>query len=379
MSKRQLYAGLMSGTSVDGIDAALVDFSGFQASLITSHSHSLPDIIKSRINELCNPASQMQSSNKYDQIDLLGELHIQLGQLFAEALLTLIEKARVNKKDVIAVGSHGQTIRHRPNPQHPFSLQIADPNTIAERSGITTVADFRLRDMAAGGQGAPLVPAFHKAFFRSKEINRIILNIGGIANITLLDKNDSKEVLGFDTGPGNTLMDQWIKKNKGLNYDDKGTWAANGTVNEELLQALLSHPYLSQPTPKSTGREEFNLSWLESKLANFHTSDAQDIQLTLLHFTAISISQAIKNSEIKSGEILICGGGAHNTLLMNCLSEQLPDFKISTTEAAGCPPDWVEAMAFAWLAKQSIHQLPGNLPDVTGAKNSAILGGIYFK
>lgn len=379
MSKRQLYAGLMSGTSVDAIDAALVDFSSTQPLLVASHSHAIPDSIKTRIAELCSPASQSSDTN---QIDTLGELHVQLGRLFADAILVLLAQANVDANDILAIGSHGQTIRHRPkgpNNPFPFSLQIGDPNTIAHHTGITTVADFRLRDMAAGGQGAPLVPAFHQAVFHSEAIDRVILNIGGIANITLLEKNSSAKVLGFDTGPGNTLMDQWIKQVKGEAYDKDGAWAASGSIHQALLKQLMAHDYFCEPPPKSTGREAFNILWLESILAQLDTIDETDVQRTLLQLTVNSIAQAIKSQTIKKGALLICGGGAHNHALMAALAEQLPAFIVSTTTPAGCHPDWVEAMAFAWLAKQTLQQLPGNLPDVTGASAPVVLGGIYFK
>jgi len=376
MSKSQLYVGLMSGTSIDAIDAALVDFSSAQPSLVAHHNHVIPEDIKNRIAELCSPQTL---SPRLSEIDSYGELHIQLGQLFADACLALLETANIPPEDVLAIGNHGQTIRHRPNGSFPFSLQIADPSTIAQRTGITTVADFRLRDMAAGGQGAPLVPAFHQAVFHSDKINRIILNIGGIANITVLEKNKSEKVLGFDTGPGNTLMDQWIKKIKGEAYDKEGAWAKSGTTNTELLKKLLAHPYLSAPAPKSTGREIFNLNWLSPILSETDELKPEDIQRTLLELTSNSIAQSIKNLSIKIGEVLVCGGGSHNCLLMASLAKHLPEFSISTTASAGYPPDWIEAMAFAWLAKQTLNHLPGNLPNVTGAKSQVVLGGIYLK
>ncbi len=379
MNQRQLYAGLMSGTSVDAIDAVLVDFTPPQPSLIASHSHPIPDSIKSRINDLCHPSTQTPERNAIDSIDLLGELHVQLGQLFADATLALLAQAKVNAQDVQAIGSHGQTIRHRPGGTFPFSLQIADPNTIAQRTGVTTVADFRLRDMAAGGQGAPLVPAFHQAVFHSEAVDRIILNIGGIANITLLSKNASTKVTGFDTGPGNTLMDQWIKQHRGLAYDQEGSWASQGVVHQGLLEKLLAHPYFAQPPPKSTGREMFNLAWLTATLAELDGIEAADVQRTLLELTVETIALAITAQGIKDGELLVCGGGYHNRLLMTNLAAKLPTFSVTGTTAAGCPPDWVEAMAFAWLAKQNVHQLPGNLCSVTGAKSPVILGGRYFK
>ena len=352
------------------------DFSSAQPSLVASHSHTIPDGIKSRIAELCSPQTL---SPRLSEIDCYGELHIQLGQLFADACLALLETANIPSEDVLAIGNHGQTIRHRPNGSFPFSLQIADPSTIAQRTGITTVADFRLRDMAVGGQGAPLVPAFHQAVFHSDKINRIILNIGGIANITVLEKNNSEKVLGFDTGPGNTLMDQWIKKINGEAYDKEGAWAKSGTTNTELLNKLLAHPYLSAPAPKSTGRETFNLNWLNSILSKSDELKPEDIQRTLLEFTSNSIAQSIKNLSVKNGEVLVCGGGSHNCFLMASLAKHLPEFSISTTASAGYPPDWIEAMAFAWLAKQTLNHLPGNLPNVTGAKSQVILGGIYLK
>ena len=362
------YIGLMSGTSVDGIDAALVNLQNSGTlTLEATHQHVLSPIVRDAIQALMAPGN--------NEIERAGELDMQLGKLFAEAVQILLRKSGVPAKDIRAIGSHGQTIRHCPRATHPFTQQIGNPSVIAEQTGITTVADFRARDMAAGGEGAPLVPAFHHWFFHKPGVNRVILNIGGIANVTWLPAYAQGAVLGFDTGPGNTLLDQWIMQNRGERYDNDGEWAASGQVNEQLLARLLADEYFSKAPPKSTGREHFHGAWLEQHIID--KLAAQDLQATLAELTSRSIVRALDFLPAKVDEIYVCGGGSHNRHLLARLQTQAPNIPIATTAALGLDPDWVEAVAFAWLAHRTLAGEPGNLPSVTGAHHAVILGGIY--
>lgn len=359
----------MSGTSLDAIDAALVDLSRDRTpKLLQTYAHPIPAAIRSEIELICQPG--------HDEINRAGALDRRLGELFAEATAVLLERANIPAIDVRAIGSHGQTIRHHPDRPVPFTLQIGDPNTIAFITGITTVADFRRMDMAAGGQGAPLVPAFHDATLRDDNENRVVVNIGGMANITVLAKNTP--VTGFDTGPGNVLIDSWIQKKRQLLYDEDGAWAASGHCHIPLLDQLLSHPYIQASAPKSTGRETFNLAWLESMLTAFTTISDADIQRTLVEFTARSIALAIDALPLSIDRVLLCGGGSHNTALKERISGLLTGASVGTTTDVGIEADWLEAMAFAWLAKQRIENKPGNIPAVTGVTRPCILGGIYL-
>lgn len=365
----ELYIGLMSGTSMDAIDAALVDFAQGMR-LVGTHSIALPDELKARLTELAQPGP--------DEIERLGRTDVELGRLFAEAVRGVLESSEHHAAEVRAIGSHGQTIRHRPQGHHPFTLQITDPNTIAEVTGITVVADFRRRDMAAGGQGAPLVPAFHASVFGHESHHRVVLNLGGIANITVLPGGHPEKAYGFDTGPANTLMDAWSQLKRGMAYDAGGEWAASGDVQAGLLQKLLSHDYFRRAAPKSTGREDFHLVWLQEQLASLDTQIADvDVQATLLDLTAISVADAIRNTGLAQGELLLCGGGTFNTALWHRLRNLLPDWSLHSTADFGLAPGWVEAAAFAWLARQTLLGLPGNLPAVTGAAGPRILGGIW--
>lgn len=366
-----LYIGLMSGTSADGVDAVLVDFSGEQPSQLASHYTPYPGDLREKILGLCQPGA--------DEIHRLGELDVVLANTFVDAVQYLLETSGTHAKDIIAIGSHGHTIRHAPTHAHRFTLQIGDPNTIAAKTGITTVADFRRKDVALGGQGAPLVPAFHRSLFLSGEINRAIVNIGGIANVTLLPVNAGENIIGFDTGPGNTLMDQWIHSHHQLSHDKEGAWCASGKIHEKLLQVMLDDEYFKLAPPKSTGREYFNLHWLQKKMAAVHeTITNEDVQATLAELTAKTISYC-NQQYLKSGEILVCGGGAHNAYLLSRLQALMtPDFTVTTTEEYGVHPDWVEAIAFAWLAWQTMEKRAGNLPSVTGASAASILGGVYY-
>ena len=371
VQSRELYIGLMSGTSIDGIDAALVDFSEKQPKLINTYQHSYSEELRERIAKLCLPGNH--------EIDTLGQLDIELGKLFAGTVNALIANTKdIQATDILAIGSHGQTIRHRPEFEYPFTLQITDPNTIAELTGITTIADFRRKDMAAGGQGAPLAPAFHHDQFTSDEVDRCVINIGGIANITWLPKVSAP--CGFDTGPGNTLMDAWIQEIKQIPYDHQGEWARSGEINDALLSKLKQHKYFNQTPPKSTGREVFSKHWLFEELNTLAKKPSNEaIQASLCELTATSIAEeVIKLSQQTACEVYICGGGAHNTYLMERLKKHLPICHIDTTHALGVAPDWVEAMAFAWLAKMTRNHKPGNLPEMTGASRATILGGIYY-
>ena len=363
------YIGLMSGSSLDGIDAVLVSFESAQPHLLAHHSEPLDTQLVNELDALTRPGNE--------ELTRTCRADVLLGECFAKAVIALLEKAAVSKQDIHAIGSHGQTLRHYPDSNTPSTLQIGDPNIIAERTGITTVADFRRRDMAAGGQGAPLVPAFHQAVLHDPAYNRIILNIGGIANITLLPANAETEISGFDTGPGNALLDAWIKHHRNESYDHDGKWAASGKVHPELLTALLGEPYFFQAPPKSTGRDLFNLEWLANCWPSVAELSAQDVQATLLELTAVSIADAIQQTMFEADQILVCGGGVHNTVLLQRLQALLQDQPVLSTSEAGLDPDWVEAMAFAWLAKQTLAHQAGNLPAVTGARHSVILGGIY--
>lgn len=360
------YIGLMSGTSVDGIDAALVSIDDHnKISLLATHQHAIPDELRRAIQALMQPGD--------NELDREGMLDMQLGELFAEAATALLQKSSMQVAQVRAIGSHGQTVRHRPHAEHPFTRQIGNPSVIAERTGITTVADFRTRDIAAGGQGAPLVPAFHNAMFSTPGTARAIVNIGGIANLTWLPALASENVTGFDTGPGNTLLDYWAQQHLKQPFDRHGAWAAQGMVLDDLLKQLLNEPYFQLPAPKSTGRELFNAMWLNTKLTG--KEPAADVQATLSELTARSIASSLPT---QNGEVFLCGGGAHNHDLIQRLQRQLPAMKIATTAGLGIDPDWVEAMAFAWLAHQTLAGKSGNLPTVTGARHPVVLGGIYL-
>ncbi len=365
-----LYIGLMSGTSADGIDAAIVDFSQKNPRLIATHYTPYPASVREKILSLCTYGD--------NEIERLGELDYLLGKAFANAVNAILKQENLSADDIKAIGSHGQTIRHRPRKARRFTLQIGDPNIIAAETGITTIADFRRKDMALHGQGAPLVPAFHQTLFASNQHNCAVINIGGIANVTLLLKN-SNEVIGFDTGPGNALMDAWIATHQNISHDQDGKWAAQGTIHSNLLTQLLSDNYFALPHPKSTGREYFNLAWLQNNLSKINGLIApQDVQATLSELTAHSILIAIRKL-MSDGDIFICGGGVHNHFLLQRLQTlAAPAFTVASTTKKGIDPDWIEAMAFAWLAKQTLEGHPGNLPSVTGATRAAILGGIYY-
>ncbi|MBT6579811.1 MAG: anhydro-N-acetylmuramic acid kinase [Cellvibrionales bacterium] len=384
---KQLYIGLISGTSIDCIDAALVDCSEDKPILLAHHEHPIDDFTKQAVAALCLPGD--------NEIDRMGELDLQLGGLFADAAKQLLAKAKLSHKEIVAIGSHGQTIRHRPPKQNHssgFTLQIGDANTIAEKTHITTVADFRRRDMAAGGQGAPFAPAFHQAIAPSNVESSAFLNLGGIANITLFSQGNI--VSGFDTGPANGLMDAWILKHKNAAFDHNGDWARSGKVNKALLADLKAHPYFSEAAPKSTGREEFHLPWLESIIENKHTVCNADVQATLMRLSCETIIEAVFNTHAENdveqpstlqtpSVIYCCGGGARNTFFLETLQSICDNnyadasIRITTTNEIGIGPDWIEACLFAWLAKQRLDQQPITLSNVTGASHNVIAGCIY--
>ena len=361
-----LYIGLISGTSMDGIDAVLVEFGESSLQILQTRDYAYPPELRERLIN----AMQLPENCTVDDI---GELDQRIGVCFRDAAQALLEDAGVAASAVTAIGSHGQTLRHQPDAERPFTLQIGDPTLIATGTGITTVADFRRADLAVGGQGAPLAPIFHEWLFRQSGSGRTILNIGGIANITILA--DDRATTGFDTGPGNTLMDAWTRKHRNETFDRNGEWAASGSVDTELLKRLLSDPFFSATPPKSTGFEQFNLEWLDA--AGAGAIDAGDVQATLCALTAASVSNAITAFAAGTKEILVCGGGVHNAELMRRLGESMPAISLSSTATAGLDPDWVEAAAFAWLAMRRLQNLPGNLPSVTGAQRAVTLGAIH--
>lgn len=366
-----LYIGVMSGTSLDGIDISIVDFtSNNEWQLIAAQTFPFPTDLHDKLFSLI--------TSQRCELRELGEIDIALGQATAHSINTLLAKHQINANDISAIGSHGQTLFHDPNGDYPFSMQIGNGNVIAEQTGITTVADFRQRDIAAGGQGAPLVPAFHSELFANAQEDRVIVNIGGISNLTLLPANKDQAVTGFDTGPGNVLLDGWIQRHQQQTYDKQGQWAAAGQCNDELLAILLNEPYFQQAIPKSTGRELFNLNWLDNKLIEFNKDiSASDVQATLVELTAHTIALHIKGYLDSSKTIFVCGGGAHNDYLISRLEKLLADKTLTSTESLGLHPDWVEACAFAWLAYKTINQQSGNMPSVTGANHSVVLGAIY--
>ena len=369
----KLIVGLMSGTSMDGIDAALVRFGDHRCELLATHSEDYPESLRSKLLAASrNPGDFV--------VDSIGSLDRWVGECFSGAALTVITAAGIDNRRIDAIGSHGQTIRHQPRADRPFTMQIGDPNIIAAMTGITTVADFRRRDLALGGEGAPLASAFHRWLFADRRHDRVVLNIGGMANLTVLPADDDV-TRGFDTGPGNTLLDAWINEIKSENYDEDGAWARTGDVSQDLLQQMLRDPYLAEPPPKSTGFEYFDLRWIHKAIEQSSLSkspETNDVQATLTEFTARTIADAIRCHAPKTTQILACGGGVHNKLLMARLGENIQGATLSSSAEYGMDPDWMEAAAFAWLAMRTLRQLPGNLPSVTGASDPAVLGGVFF-
>ena len=361
------YIGLMSGTSMDGIDAVLVRFGDHGVEIIAAQSQPYSETLRF--------ALQKAAGTPVDEpIDNIGSLDRQVGECFRNAARALIQQGGIPVGEIRAIGSHGQTVRHQPGGPRPYSLQIGNPDIIAAGTGITTIGDFRSADIAAGGQGAPLVPPFHDWLFRSADETRVILNIGGIANITILPRGDA-DVTGFDTGPGNTLMDGWIRRHLGRPFDEDGAWAASGCIIEPLLEQLMSFPYFALEPPKSTGLEDFNLDWLARYGVDAY--EPADVQASLAELTARSVARHVAEHAPGARRLFVCGGGAHNRHLRERLAVNLPATQVDSTRAVGLAPDWVEAAAFAWLAKRTLHDESGNLPSVTGASRKVVLGTIH--
>lgn len=359
------YVGIMSGTSLDGVDAVLADFSSAPPSLRQTFFLPYDECLRNQLLALHHSVN--------DELHCAAVLSNQLSRLYANAVESLLKRIDLVPEDIVAIGCHGQTVRHRPEPENRYTIQLVNPALLVEQTGITVVADFRSRDIAAGGQGAPLVPAFHQAFFGSANCHRIIVNIGGIANLTSLEPGNA--VIGFDSGPGNLLMDAWCYRHTGRIYDKEGEWAATGQVIPALLEKLLTLQFFSLPPPKSTGRDLFNMRWLESNLAGHELP--QDVQATLLQLTTQTVADAIVHYCPNAKEVYLCGGGARNNLLFYKLKKSLPGINVALTDTLGIDADWVEGYAFAWLARQTILGLPGNLPAVTGASGARILGAVY--
>jgi len=353
---------------MDAIDVALVHIKDDVLEVVNYNQYPIPNDLQLSVRSITDSST----------INKITELDVALGEQFATAVQQTLESTHIRSDEIKAIGSHGQTVLHLADATYKRSLQIGDPNIIAYKTSITTVADFRRLDIAAGGQGAPLAPAFHQWYFSDHSINRVILNIGGIANITVLPSDTNRPVLGFDTGPGNGLMDAWTQHHLNRDFDEDGKWAGSGIVDNSLLEILLADPYFADIPPKSTGKENFNLNWLDKKLKLVpHSVQEKDIQATLLELTARSISDAINEYADSASEILICGGGIHNPLLINRLSEMQADCTIASTEIYGIHPDAVEAISFAWLAMCRIENIESNIPSVTGAERTVTLGAVY--
>lgn len=368
----ELYIGVMSGTSLDGIDIALTEITSIndlstQVRLLEAKTYPIPKDLKQAILAICH--------DEVSSVAVIGKIDHQIGQLIADAVLEFLGETKQNPKDIVAIGSHGQTVFHSPQTSPAFTMQLGDPNLIACLTQIDTVADFRRKDMALGGQGAPLIPAFHQAICPASNSNVIMLNIGGMANITVLEPEQG--TLGFDTGPGNVLMDIWAMRHLNHPYDPEATLAIQGKVNEKLLKRLLAEPYFQQAPPKSTGRELFNANWLDEQLRGF-TLSIEDVQRTLCELSAQSIAKEIKPFTQNKTQLYLFGGGVNNPLLFARLCELLPQAKLQSTSVLNIDPNFMEAVAFAWFAHQRVHGLPSNLPQVTGAKKLTSLGGLYL-
>ncbi|MCQ4312597.1 anhydro-N-acetylmuramic acid kinase [Pseudomonas stutzeri] len=359
-----LYVGVMSGTSLDGLDFALIEQTE-KTKLLGTHYEPMPLKLKQSLLELCSPGP--------DELARAAIAEQAWAELASTGIHKLLIKLQLATTAIRAIGSHGQTVRHE--PQRGFTTQIGQPALLAELTSISVVTDFRRRDVAAGGQGAPLVPAFHEALFSDASRVRAVLNIGGFSNLSLLHLG--KSASGFDCGPGNVLLDAWIHRHYGHSYDRNGDWAASGHVDAELLRKLLSDKFFAAQGPKSTGRELFNLPWLDAHLSSFPQVTAEDVQATLLELTARSICDSLLLNQPDTQDVLVCGGGAHNTALMRRLHALLPGREVTSTAKFGVAPDWIEAMAFAWLAHCCIEGIAANRPNVTGARGLRVLGAIY--
>jgi len=376
----RLFLGLISGTSADGIDAALVEFpddADATAGLRLRAACTVP-----WATEIRERLVALGQGGEPESLDELGRLDVRVARAFADAALALLEEAGTVPAQVAAIGSHGQTVRHRPHGEAPFTMQLGDGSVIAERTGIATVADFRRRDVAAGGHGAPLVPAFHAALLRSPAEDRAVLNLGGIGNYTLLPRagapgsdGPAQAVRGFDTGPANALLDAWCLRHSGHAFDADGGFAASGRVDEALLARLLEEPWFALPPPRSTGREQFHLGWLQARLVGGESP--ADVQATLLELTATTVADALRAQQPRTARVMACGGGVRNPVLMRRIAAHLPGMSLESTADHGLDPDFVEAMAFAWLARETLAGRPGNLPAVTGARSPRVLGVVH--
>ncbi len=359
----------MSGTSVDAIDAVLMDFSKSDSHVVTHFSQTIHQDLKNEINRIISRRVWPQDIEKPDR---------QFAQASSEAVHHLLAKASAQASQIVAIGSHGQTVFHDPAGMPPGSIQIGNARQIADVTGIQTIGNFRQADIDAGGQGAPLACAYHERLFRNEQENRAIINLGGIANITLLPADQSLDITGFDTGPANTLSDAWIQKYQDLDFDQNGAWAQTGTVNQDLLCLMLEDSYFKQPPPKSTGREKFNLVWLQYMLDQYAEPVAEkDVQATLAELTVQSIAKAIHTQTPHTSRILLCGGGSYNTYLVGRLEHAVQGIPVECTSTYGVSEKWLEAMAFAWLARRTLEGKPGNIPSVTGASKEVILGNLY--
>lgn len=368
------FIGLMSGTSMDGADGVLVDFSGAHPVVLAAAHAPFPDALREAFGALQQPGD--------DEIHREAMAANGLARVYADCVAELLRLAESDAAGVVAIGAHGQTIRHRPGLYDGigYTRQTQHPALLAELTDIDVVADLRSRDVAAGGQGAPLVPAVHAALFGARDETRVVCNIGGISNISILPAaNTGRPVTGFDCGPGNALLDDWIHRHRGLPYDDRGAWAASGNVDETLLARLLDEPYFQAPPPKSTGRDLFHPGWLRDVLENFGGvgPSAVDVQATLATLTATAIARDIKTHAPHAHRLIVCGGGARNDYVMATLARLLPGIDVQTTADFGVPVSQVEAIAFAWLARQCVRRAPGNVPTVTGAAGPRVLGAIY--
>jgi anhydro-N-acetylmuramic acid kinase len=363
----ELYLGMMSGTSIDGVDAVLIELGDASCTVLRAATTPFPPSLLSRLRRIVEvPQASLRE---------LGALDHAVGRFFGDCALALLADAGIDRAKVTAIGHHGQTIFHEPSGDEPFSMQIGDPNVVAAMTRICTVADFRRLDIASGGQGAPLVPAFHAWCFGSANGSRAIVNIGGIANVTALRSSDAP--VGFDTGPGNTLLDLWARRHRGVDYDRDGAWAASGRAHDALLRELLTEPYFMKAPPKSTGRELFNAAWLDARLASGASLAPADVQATLAELTATTIVAGVEETLPNCDQLIVCGGGAHNADLMGRLS-RLSGRAVATTAAFGIAPDWVEGAAFGWLARARLRGEVGNVPSVTGAHRAVVLGGVYW-
>jgi len=363
--KPELFIGLISGTSRDGLDAALVDFGAGRPELLHAQCIPYPAALRGDIDQLIAPARRPEA-------EATRVLDRQLGHFFARACQQLLEAGGLQPRDVQAIGSHGQTVWHEPGGPDPVSLQLGSGFVIANITGIRTVSNFRAADIAAGGQGAPLAPLLHRELFHAPGECRAVLNLGGIANVTLLAADG--RVIGYDTGPANCLMDLWSQRQRSLPYDDNGGWAARGEVHEGLLERLLDEPYFRAVAPKSTGLELFNAAWLDTRLAGLELP-AQDVQRSLAELTARTVAAALVNTGVE--RLLVCGGGAHNAFLLARLAELMPAAPLTTTAEYGLHPDWVEASLFAWLARERLRGSPQATPPITGARHAVLLGDVH--